>query len=73
MRRSVFWIAFIALAFCAILASRYYGEGHVLCFMQPYFWIDNDCYVAEVILSLEISATVLAALALGFWTARRPG
>lgn len=64
-------VVFAAAAVCAILLARFYAAGNGVCLGPHMDFIDERCRSAEMTVGLEILATVLAAFAVGFWTARR--
>lgn len=72
MDRRTWAIVFGAAAVCAVLLARFYAAGNGVCLGSHISGIDEACGSAEMTVGLEMGATLLAAIAFGFWTSRRP-
>jgi hypothetical protein len=68
--RKVWAIVFAAAAVCAILLAHFYAVGNGFCLGPHVESFDAGCRSDEMALGLEIGATILVALAVGFWTGR---
>lgn len=71
MDRKVWAIVFTAAAVCAILLARFYAAGNGFCLGHHIESFDAGCRSDEMALLLEMGATILVALAVGFWTVRK--